>query len=180
MFSSIVFFGSKYTCVWSSANAVSVELGPDATVAPGDSVQIKASFLKIREVPSISNTGELIATVQGPDDPLKPAVSIFGPSNVDPCSNVVLLAQASTARAATLTWKCLDNSQLNENIRLFTGSSLTLRPQDFPTRGISYSIIVVASNYLGASAQSSTFTLFAAAEASRRRHRQRGSDGQHL
>ncbi len=63
---------------------VYVVFGSDATIAPGDAARIKASFLKLAAFPSIFNTGELIAIVQGPINPLRPTVTIFGPSNVVP------------------------------------------------------------------------------------------------
>lgn len=121
---SLLSFGSRPSCAWTSGSEISITLGTEATVQVGDIVNVTA---QLRLVNGSDQNQAGLFQVHAPMPIRAPVLSLVGPEEVGGCEEAVLTAMAPDRRP-TFQWVALNDAALNLSISSVTGSELRLPP----------------------------------------------------
>jgi len=154
--------GTSPSCFWISARILVMLLGQTASVLPGSACPaLKADAIRSFNnlSPAVLPSSTSAVQVLAPLILVSPSpISIKGPSQIDPCSDLALVVSLSSPRAASYTWGCSNHggfdgylkTQIDNSIVLPEGTSVMSEYQE-------YKITVFATDFLGA--QSKTLEL---------------------
>ncbi len=120
--------GSLPQCIWVSNKRLDIILGSGATITLGSPLQVSS----IRSFNSISDVSSPMAFVQAPESPVLPSVYLKGPSIIDPCSPLELLAISSSPRPLMYSWSCSNVIVLNSILKNVYSNSIAF-PKGTPS-----------------------------------------------
>ena len=153
--------GNGYHCYWLTASQLRVLLGREASLMPTNTL----SFIgNISDFQGISSTDgvEQSVVVGAPSLLPAPEVTLTGPNQISYCENAELVANVDSPRPASFTWSVVNDLALNDVVADVSGPVLRLTPSMLQT-GMTYNITASVLTFLGASATSSTHSLFVSA-----------------
>jgi hypothetical protein len=97
-----------------------VKLGADATILPGSELHVQGTGA-VQSANAVSHACTSRFTVQVPEMPVRPSITVSGISVVDRCSDTHIEATSNSPRALTYKWSSSD-SDINEQLRGYTGA----------------------------------------------------------
>jgi cysteine-rich repeat protein len=118
--------GPGHSCSWTSARQLNIQLGsplgPSAIALESYAPKLKAntirSFNSLSPAIDVTESTLLLTKVQQPVLRLTPdPISLKGPSQIDPCSDLELLVSVSTPRPPTFIWGCSSHATLDEYLK---------------------------------------------------------------
>jgi len=154
---SLPSLGAAPRCSWRSDAVLSVTLDAGASVMPGDTVTFLPGAVRSKNGLSLPSAAS--ARVDAPPFPVAPSLSVSGTDSVDPCSELVVNARASSPRALAFSWRAIDDDALQIVLSGLTSSTLWLAPgtAELTTPGKTYWVAVRATNFLGAASEEVMF-----------------------
>jgi hypothetical protein len=118
--------GPGHSCSWTSARQLKIQLGsplgPSAIALESYAPKLKAntirSFNSQSPAMNVTESTLLLTKVQQPVLRLTPdPISLKGPSQIDPCSDLELLVSVSAPRPPTFIWACSSHATLDEYLK---------------------------------------------------------------
>ena len=156
---------SRASCVWTADGSLSVVLGAGASLIPGDNLVFDTCLTGAdgRQLPY-----PLGAIVAAPAIPTAPTISLNGPSSVDPCSPLELVATAYSPRDLVYMWSCTNDMEVDAILNLVSGSRLSFAAgtSELPITDKTYEIRVRAVDFIGTSSPWATLSVYKSARAS--------------
>jgi cysteine-rich repeat protein len=145
------FGGEGLSCTWKGAKQLTIFLGRDAAVLPGDIIRLREGKLRNRAGFSATLI-PLEQEIRMPRIPRNPGPAMLsGPQEVDMCSSMKLHFEVASPRALIYSWTSTD-AALNAFLRTHWSASLTL-PSSVPRfvleANVEYEISVRATDFLG-------------------------------
>jgi cysteine-rich repeat protein len=152
--------GKGWSCFYYSESSVTVLLGTDTTIIPGDTMSLLALKLRPKYRPElVFKNSKLTFVIAPPLQGASSSVVIQGSTVIDPCSSVIITAIADSPRELTYSWSCPNDATLNFSISTERTASIRIVPNSLKTAGKVYTISVSVKNFLGISWSSLPFQL---------------------
>jgi cysteine-rich repeat protein len=153
--------GKGWTCLTDSKFAITLMLGTQASIVPGDILSIIAGQLRpINHRESFFKNSEMAFSVTAPADFESMNVDLQGSTVMDPCSSVVITALFESPRELIYNWSCSNDAKLSFAISRERYAAIRIVPSMLETSGKTYIILVSVTNFLGMSWYSMPFELF--------------------
>jgi hypothetical protein len=151
--------GSQASCVWNNDGSLTVMLAAGATVVPG-SVLAFNPCLTGADGRALSLP--LTTVVSAPSVPTAPTISLNGPSTVDPCSALELVATSYSPRDLVYVWSCTNDAAVDGTLKLVSGNTVTFAAgtSELPLAGKTYDIRVRAVDFVGTSSAWAMLSVF--------------------
>jgi hypothetical protein len=146
-------FGSSPTCGWVNPTRLEIALGPGATLAAGDVIEVSAIASTSADAgaadPASDGAWGQGVAVAGPDRPQLPRVWLSGPAEVPACDTADLFASVSGAPGARFEWGCVDDATLDAHLRNRTAGPTATVPGALLAPGRTYRVSVLARPRFG-------------------------------
>jgi cysteine-rich repeat protein len=152
--------GKGWTCSTDSEFAITIRLGTEASIVPGDVLSIIAGQLRpINHRESIFKNPEMAFSVTAPAYFDSINVDLQGSTVMDPCSSVIVTALFESPRELIYNWSSPNDAKLNFAISRERYAAIRIVPSILETPGKTYIILVSVKNFLGFSWYSMPFEL---------------------
>jgi len=162
------FLGTGSTCAFtSSGDELKITLGRQATIVPGDKLQLLPNLLRASALPNSLTSSFKVVVVEAPSNPINPLASLAPSSTlVGVCDDLILDASGSSGsggRSMTFSWSAtLAGSSANSSTTLLRNVSryldeattagfqhLVVLPYLSMPPGASFKILLSVSNFIG-------------------------------
>jgi hypothetical protein len=132
------------SCTWRADNVLEAKLGSDATITPGSELEVLANS-NIRSANSVSQPCTSRFTVQVPETPVQPEITVSGTNVIDVCSSLYSMEVTSNSlRDLTYVWSSSQEA-INAQLLGYTGPRAVI---DMRLLDTSVSIYVYGIDFL--------------------------------
>ena len=150
--STVMQLGMNPECIWTSDSSLTVVLGLQPTIAPGDTLHVRAGGQSnLKGINLISAHSETSRTIGAPAVAIPPYVELKAKDVIDPCSSLEMRATAFSPRPPLYTWGCENDEVLNGYLSTQTGDTIYLAPgtPSMPILDKTYKVTLVVTDFMG-------------------------------
>jgi cysteine-rich repeat protein len=116
-------------CIWTSDSLLTVGLGLEATIVPGDTLNVReGGQSNLKGINLISASSETSKTIGAPAVQVPPYVELKAKDVIDPCSSLEIRATVYSPRPALYTWGCENDEVLDSYLSTQTADTIYLAP----------------------------------------------------
>jgi hypothetical protein len=165
----VEFFGSGFSCVWTDSKLMTITLGRGASAKVDDALIVIGQRLKSENglsllMPTSSERISLPEIVQ------IPRIQVWGPTTIDSCSSLSLLAKGVSPRALSFSWSCSNDENLNRYLSTRPANMSSLNfgsaTPEMEALDKTYVISVVATDFMGLKSEPATLRILKKGSAS--------------
>ena len=145
-------FGASASCVWSDDDHMSISLGTGASITVDQQLSILGGYIKSKNGLSLSMP-ESVNKVGLSTYAQIPVIQLYGPSTIDPCSDLTIYAAGVSPRQLIFEWSCQNDEIFDHYLgNLPSFASVVQLAQGTPemeTQDKTYVVSVTATNFMG-------------------------------
>jgi len=150
-------------CIWTADDKLTVALGLDPTIAPGDIVSLRGGGAsKLTNINGLTTASEASRIIGAPDIVIPPYVELKAKDVIDPCSSLEMRATAFSPRPPRYSWSCQNNEVLNDYLSTQTSDTVYLPPgtASMPDMDYEYVVTLVVTDFMGGVSPTQYLTVF--------------------